>query len=110
MFEMDLWLTVFNDDHRSANSTPVACNMHCMLMVIDIDTHKLADSSSPAQFAELVDKTIGVSGEANNSSIDIHHKSMWSIDLSSRGKADIWETVNLVNMPINLSAGLTLNP
>lgn len=44
MLARDLGMAVLYDDHRSANSTAVTSDVDSVMVMIDVDTDKLAES------------------------------------------------------------------
>ena len=68
------WLLVFNNDHRTAYPPSITCDVHCSMMMIDVDAHELAESTCPAEASEGVDKTIRKAREADDGSVDVYNE------------------------------------
>lgn len=90
MFRCNPRPTIFNDDHRSADTASIAGNMNGSVVMIDIDAHELADASRSSNFAKLCDKAGWISSEPNYSTVNVHHEGMGSVYFRTRGKTDVW--------------------
>ena len=89
MFRVNSRAHVLHDDHGTTNTATIARNVHRLVMVIDIDAHKLAETSSPAELAELSYETRWIASEPNDITIHVNHKSVWGIDLRPGYRGDI---------------------
>lgn len=74
MIRRHLWALVLDDDHWSTDSTTVGSNIDGAVMVVNVDAHELAESTSPAETPEIVDEAIRKAGEADDCSVDIHYE------------------------------------
>lgn len=66
-----------------------------MMVVIDINAHKLADPSCSAQLSELCNKSGGIPGKSNDCAVHVDDESMRAVDLSPSRQADIYKKQGL---------------
>jgi hypothetical protein len=62
------------------------------MVMIDIYTDKLAETSSPPQFPKITDKACRISSETDDGSVDVNNKCMMAIDLSPSRQTDVYVT------------------
>lgn len=89
MFRSDHRTSVIDDDHRSANSTAIAGDIHCVVVVIDINAHKLTDPPSAPKTTEVVDKPSRKAGKTYDCPVYVDDKGVRTIDLRPGGLADV---------------------
>ena len=89
MFRCDLRASILNDDRRPANTATIAGNMNGVMMMIDVDAHKLAKAPGSAKISKLCHKSRRIPGDANNSSVHIYHEDARTIYLRSRRQIDV---------------------
>lgn len=80
---------IIDDDHRPANSTAIASDVHCVVVMIDINAHKLTDPSRASETAEVVDKSGRETSESNDCPIYVDDEGVGAIYLRSSGLADV---------------------
>ena len=78
---------VLNDDHRATDSPSIACDVHCSMMVVDVNAHELAEPASSTETSEGVNEAVRKACEANDCSVDVDNEGVWAINLGSRCEA-----------------------
>lgn len=85
MLRSDPWPAILHNNSRSTNPTTITSNVDSIVVVIDINTDKFTKSSCPSELPELGNKTVGMSRQANDSTIDVDDIGIRSVDFCSCG-------------------------
>ena len=85
----DRRLTAVHNNHRAANTSAIAGDIYCSMVMIDIDTDKLANSSGSSQATKIMDKAGGKAGETHDCPVDLHHKGTGSIHFRPGGLTNV---------------------
>lgn len=89
MFRSHLRKCIFYYDHRPADTPSVTRNVHSSVMVIDIYAHEFAKLVASAELSKLGYEVRWMSCKADDGSVDVDDKSVWSINLCSRCQSNI---------------------
>jgi len=86
VFCLDPWFAILNDDHWSTDPPTIACNMNCLLVMVDVHPNKFIDLPCSPKFSEITDKTSCIAGDADDRAVDVNDEGPRRIDLRSRCK------------------------
>jgi hypothetical protein len=91
MFCHNPWSAVLNDDHRTTDSTAIACDVDRLVVVVDIHADKLAKLASSAKLSEIGHESCWIACEADDGTVDVDNKGMLSVNLHSRSETDVYK-------------------
>ena len=86
MFCSDPRFAVLDDDHWSTDPPAIACNMNCLLVMVDEHPNEFIDLPCSPKFSEIIDKTSCIAGDADDGAVDVNNEGPRGIDLCSRCK------------------------
>lgn len=76
-------------DHGTANPTTITSDIHCPMVMVNIDADKRADPPRSSQATKVMHKARGKPGKTDNCPIDLYHESTRSIHFRPRCLADV---------------------
>lgn len=68
-----------HNDHGTANATPVTSYMYGPMVMVNIDANEFTEAPCASKLPEIGYKTGGVSGEADNGSINVDYEGMLAV-------------------------------
>lgn len=80
---LDPGLAVLDDDHRPTDPPPVARDMNCLLVMVNVHPDEFIDFPCSPQFSETIDKTSRIAGDADDGAVDVNNKGSRGIDFRS---------------------------
>lgn len=95
--------SIFDNDHRTTNSTSIRSDVNSLLLVVDVDTDEFRDFSSPTKETELGNETRTRSGQPKYVSVEVDDEVPFGVNLRPIEDIDIWKRKGVKDESASLS-------
>lgn len=85
--------TVLNNEHRSTDSSAIACDENGTVMIVDIYADELAKSSRATEPSEVCDKSLRPACQTDDASVDVHNIGVGAVYFCACCESDVCRIV-----------------
>jgi hypothetical protein len=89
MFLCNLWTHILDNNQGTTYPTTIACYIHSLVVVINVDPNKFIDLSGSSELAERSNKATRESGKTDDKSIQMNNKGGWTVYLCTSRESNV---------------------